>query len=175
MSKRKPSQNVSATLEAAEYNTRILRSRNRILGTSGEQEGINNVGGGRLVTSGRGRIGEESRSPGGVEQDDISLGGRGRGDGQSLRGRGNGISGGRAKIANDEQSHNFNENDVQNNNRNSQSATRNRSERATRNRSESATRNRSESAPINGIQSRGRSQGGNGACVSRRSSGSSVN
>ncbi len=62
MSKRKPSQNVSATLEAAEYNTRILRSRNRILGTSGEQEGINNVGGGRLVTSGRGRIREESRS-----------------------------------------------------------------------------------------------------------------
>jgi hypothetical protein len=128
------------------------------LGTSGEQEGINNVGGGRLVTSGRGRIGEEIRSHGGVEQDDVSLGGRGRGGGQSLRGRGSGISGGRAKIANGEQSHNFNENDIQNNNQNSQSATRNRSESANR----------------NGIQSRGRSQGGNGACVSRRSSGSSV-
>ncbi len=38
-----------------------------------------NVGGGRLVTIGRGRIGEESRNHGGVEQDDVSLGGRGRG------------------------------------------------------------------------------------------------
>ena len=116
-----------------------------------------NVGGGRLVTIGRGRIGEESRNHGGVEQDDVSLGGRGRGGGQSLRGRGSGISGGRAKIANCEQSHNFNENDIQNNNQNSQSATRNRSESANR----------------NGIQSRGRSQGGNGACVSRRRIGSS--
>jgi hypothetical protein len=68
--------------------------------------------------------------------------------------------------SNGEQSHNFNENDVQNNNRNSQSSTRNRSESAPRNRSQSATRN--------GIQSRGRSTGVNGACVSRRSSGSSV-
>jgi hypothetical protein len=42
MSKRKPSQNLSATLKAAKYNTRIIRSRNRILGTSGEQEDINN-------------------------------------------------------------------------------------------------------------------------------------
>jgi hypothetical protein len=117
MSKRKPSENLIATLDAAEYNTRIIRSRNRILGTSDEQEGINNVGGVRLVTRDRGRIGEESRSPGGVEQDDVSLGGCGRGGGQSLRCRGSGISGGRAKIANGEQSHNFSENDVQNNNR----------------------------------------------------------